>query len=274
MPHDLVRATAHAHPMDYTLRATTVVPVSPDDVFDVLTDLDRLPDWNLEIPQVVGHRRARSARVGRLDPRHEDPLEQPVAGRRARPAAAVASRTGRSPTTATRPMRTGGGSSRPVRRGRRSTSRSTSGRGRSCVGGSSPSCASRACARPSPRRSPRCGSTQPTRRRHDHQHDRYRGQEVARCARRGHGLRQRTGPRRTVEGIAFDRAVFEPGWKWSEHVKPIAGTESCEFPHRFIVTEGSLHIRMDDGTELDVGPGEAAVVPPGHDAWVSATARA
>jgi uncharacterized cupin superfamily protein len=73
----------------------------------------------------------------------------------------------------------------------------------------------------------------------------------------------------TVGGIAFDRAVFEPGWKWSEHVKPIAGTDSCEFPHRFIVIEGSLHIRMDDGTEIEVGPGDAAVVPPGHDAWVS-----
>jgi hypothetical protein len=73
----------------------------------------------------------------------------------------------------------------------------------------------------------------------------------------------------SVGGISFDRAVFEPGWKWSEHVKPGAGTASCEFPHRFIVTEGSLHVRMDDGLELEVGPGEAAVIPPGHDAWVS-----
>ena len=73
----------------------------------------------------------------------------------------------------------------------------------------------------------------------------------------------------TVGGIPFDRAVFQPGWKWSNDVKPLAGTDSCEFPHRLIVTEGSLHVRMDDGTELEIGPGDAAVIPPGHDAWVS-----
>ena len=72
-----------------------------------------------------------------------------------------------------------------------------------------------------------------------------------------------------VGGIAFDRAVFQPGWRWSEHVKPGAGTDSCEFPHRGIITEGALHVRMDDGSELDVGPGDAVVIPPGHDAWVT-----
>ena len=72
----------------------------------------------------------------------------------------------------------------------------------------------------------------------------------------------------TVGGVAFDRSVFQPGWRWSEHVKPIAGTASCEFPHRFVVTEGALHVRMDDGTELDAAPGDAVVIGPGHDAWV------
>ena len=73
----------------------------------------------------------------------------------------------------------------------------------------------------------------------------------------------------TLGDVVFDRSVFEPGWKWSEHVKPIAGTDTCEFPHRVIVTEGSLHVWMDDGTELEIGPGAAAVIGPGHDAWVS-----
>lgn len=73
----------------------------------------------------------------------------------------------------------------------------------------------------------------------------------------------------TLGGVTFDRSVFEPGWKWSEHMKHAAGTDSCEFPHRIIVTEGSLHVRMNDGTELEVGPGDAAVIGPGHDAWVS-----
>lgn len=73
----------------------------------------------------------------------------------------------------------------------------------------------------------------------------------------------------TLGGVTFDRTVFEPGWKWSEHVKPAAGTDTCEFPHRLIVTEGTLHVVMDDGTELDIGPGDAAVIAPGHDAWVT-----
>ena len=67
----------------------------------------------------------------------------------------------------------------------------------------------------------------------------------------------------------FGRAVFEPGWKWSEHVKPIAGTESCEFPHACYVISGSIHVVMDDGTELDVAAGEVFVIGPGHDAWVT-----
>jgi hypothetical protein len=72
-----------------------------------------------------------------------------------------------------------------------------------------------------------------------------------------------------IGDTTFFRAVFEPGWKWSESVKPIAGTESCEMPHASFVASGSLHIVMDDGTELDVGPGDLMVVGPGHDAWVT-----
>ena len=73
----------------------------------------------------------------------------------------------------------------------------------------------------------------------------------------------------TIGDTTFFRAVFEPGWKWSESVKPIAGTESCEMPHASFVASGSLHIVMDDGTELDVGPGDLMVIAPGHDAWVT-----
>jgi hypothetical protein len=72
-----------------------------------------------------------------------------------------------------------------------------------------------------------------------------------------------------IGDTTFFRAVFEPGWKWSESVKPIAGTESCEMPHASFVASGSLHIVMDDGTELDVGPGDLMVIAPGHDAWVT-----
>ena len=64
------------------------------------------------------------------------------------------------------------------------------------------------------------------------------------------------------------RAILEPGWKWSKHVKPIVKTKSCEAPHFQYHETGILHVKMDDGTEMDIGPGEVSMVPPGHDAWV------
>ncbi|MFB9894630.1 cupin domain-containing protein [Planobispora takensis] len=71
-----------------------------------------------------------------------------------------------------------------------------------------------------------------------------------------------------LTGLSFGVATFEPGWRWSESVKPIAGTDSCEVHHNGFVVRGTLHIRMDDGTEAEVGPGEVFVCTPGHDAWV------
>lgn len=63
------------------------------------------------------------------------------------------------------------------------------------------------------------------------------------------------------------RAVFEPGWRWSEHIKPIAGTDSCQTAHLGYVLSGRMHIVMDDGSEGDLGPGDAFSIAPGHDAW-------
>ncbi len=63
------------------------------------------------------------------------------------------------------------------------------------------------------------------------------------------------------------RAVFEPGWKWSNDVKPIAGTKSCEASHSGYVLSGRMRIVMDDGQQEEVGPGDYLVCPPGHDAW-------
>ena len=64
------------------------------------------------------------------------------------------------------------------------------------------------------------------------------------------------------------RATFEPGWRWSEHVKPIAGTESCEAAHLGYFVSGRMKVVMDDGQEMEFGPGDFAVIPPGHDAWI------
>ena len=71
-----------------------------------------------------------------------------------------------------------------------------------------------------------------------------------------------------LEGVTFGLATFEPGWKWSEHVKPIAKTESCQASHTAYQLSGKLHVVMDDGKEFDFGPGDVGVIPPGHDAWV------
>jgi hypothetical protein len=61
--------------------------------------------------------------------------------------------------------------------------------------------------------------------------------------------------------------TFEPGWHWAEHVKPIAGTDSCQTTHVGYVLSGRMHVRMDDGTEADFGPEDYMHIEPGHDAW-------
>jgi hypothetical protein len=64
------------------------------------------------------------------------------------------------------------------------------------------------------------------------------------------------------------RGTFEPGWRWSNNVKPIAGTDSCQVSHLAYVVSGRMGIRMDDGTEVEVAAGDVFACPPGHDAWV------
>jgi hypothetical protein len=64
------------------------------------------------------------------------------------------------------------------------------------------------------------------------------------------------------------KGTFAPGWRWSNDVKPIAGTDSCQVNHIGYVAAGSMTVRMDDGDEHTYKPGEAFHMPPGHDAWV------
>lgn len=71
-----------------------------------------------------------------------------------------------------------------------------------------------------------------------------------------------------IAGVTVGRAQFESGWRWSNDVKPIAGTDSCQAAHTGYVLSGRMHIVMDDGTEAEVGPGDAVVISPGHDAWI------
>ncbi len=70
-----------------------------------------------------------------------------------------------------------------------------------------------------------------------------------------------------VAGGPVGRATFLPGWRWSEHVKPIAKTDSCQAPHLGYYVSGHMKVVMDDGEEVDFVAGDFAVIPPGHDAW-------
>lgn len=71
-----------------------------------------------------------------------------------------------------------------------------------------------------------------------------------------------------IGGREIGKGIFEPGWRWSEDVKPIAGTDSCQFAHLGYVLSGRLRILMDDGEQAEIGPGDVFSIPPGHDATV------
>ena len=71
-----------------------------------------------------------------------------------------------------------------------------------------------------------------------------------------------------IGGGVVGRLTLEPGWRWSLHVKPIAGTEWCEAPHFQYQTSGRLGVYMSDGTQLESVAGDVTALPSGHDAWV------
>jgi len=81
-------------------------------------------------------------------------------------------------------------------------------------------------------------------------------------------------PDKTVVGVVHlgsatvARLSVQPGWRWSECIKPIAGGESCQAAHLGYMVSGRLHVASDDGAEIDLGPGDVYRLEPGHDAWV------
>jgi mannose-6-phosphate isomerase-like protein (cupin superfamily) len=83
----------------------------------------------------------------------------------------------------------------------------------------------------------------------------------------------RTPPKTRVDvvklaGTTAGRFTFQPGWRWSEAIKPVVGTVSCQAHHVGAVVSGRLHVVHQDGSEGEVGPGDAYVIEPGHDGWV------
>jgi hypothetical protein len=87
-----------------------------------------------------------------------------------------------------------------------------------------------------------------------------------------HEVRMFQGNGRTeileIGGKTIGRSVYEPGWRWSTNVKPLAGTPSCRVRHLAYVVSGRIRVTMDDGAEAEAGPGDVVAVPPGHDAAV------
>jgi len=71
-----------------------------------------------------------------------------------------------------------------------------------------------------------------------------------------------------IGGATFGRATLQPGWRWSTSVKPVAKTPSCQASHLQYHVAGRLAVKMDDGSQMEFGPGEVSLLPPGHDAWV------
>ena len=69
-------------------------------------------------------------------------------------------------------------------------------------------------------------------------------------------------------GVKAARLTAQPGWKWSECIKPVVGGDSCQTRHVGATASGRLHVAHNDGTEVDLGAGDAYVIEPGHDAWV------
>ncbi len=68
--------------------------------------------------------------------------------------------------------------------------------------------------------------------------------------------------------MEIGRAIYKPGWRWTEHIRPTAGTELCEVEHVGLVVSGQAAVKMRDGSELTLGPGDLFNIPAGHDSWV------
>lgn len=71
----------------------------------------------------------------------------------------------------------------------------------------------------------------------------------------------------TIGGLGFQRNTAQPGFRWSVDVKPVAKTESCQVNHLLYLISGRLHVRMDDGKEVEFNQGDMGLIPPGHDGW-------
>ena len=77
-----------------------------------------------------------------------------------------------------------------------------------------------------------------------------------------------------VGGQRVMKLTVQPGWKWSDDIKPVVGTDSCKAKHLGVIVQGSITCHHDDGTEVTYSAGDAYAIDPGHDAWVVGDAEA
>jgi len=75
-----------------------------------------------------------------------------------------------------------------------------------------------------------------------------------------------------LEGFTLGRFTFQPGWRWSECIKPVVKTDSCQVSHVGYAVAGRIKVRLADGTEQTISAGQSYTIPPGHDAWVEGNA--
>ena len=76
-----------------------------------------------------------------------------------------------------------------------------------------------------------------------------------------------------MEGFTLGRFNLEPGWRWSECIKPVVKTETCQVSHVGYAVSGRITVQMKDGTKKTISAGESYSIPPGHDAWVEGNER-
>lgn len=67
---------------------------------------------------------------------------------------------------------------------------------------------------------------------------------------------------------AVVRTTFQPGWRWSECIKPLVGSDSCQVAHHGTIVSGRLGVAHEDGTTVELAPGDVYLIRPGHDGWV------
>ena len=77
-----------------------------------------------------------------------------------------------------------------------------------------------------------------------------------------------------IGGHRVMKLTVQPGWKWSEDIKPMVGTDSCQAKHLGVIVEGTITCRHDDGAEKTYSAGDAYAIDRGHDAWVVGDTKA